>query len=277
MKIGPHTIGICSWSLRASGIDELVRICGDLGVSHVQLALNPLLNLDESQRRDELARLRDAKLQLTAGMVGFPGEDYSSIASIRQTGGVMPDDLWPQRHELFHRALDLGKELGLDKITTHIGFIPSSADARYATILQRIEQIATLCSQRDIVLTMETGQERASELLQFLNDLPTKNVGANFDPANMLLYGSGDPIEAIGILGRHIHHVHVKDAIASDQPGIKWGDEVPFGSGQVDPHAFLNALKNVNYQGPLVIEREAGDNRVEDIRQAISVLQKAVG
>lgn len=275
MKIGPHTIGICSWSLRASGIDELARICRELGISHVQLALNPLLDLEEGSRRDELSKLRDSTLKLTAGMIGFAGEDYSTIAAIRQTGGVMPDDQWTQRRDLAFRAIDLANELGLDKITTHLGFIPSSADARYATVVQRADEIATRCGESGIILTMETGQERANELLQFLNDLPAKNVGANFDPANMLLYGSGDPIEAIKVLGRHIHHVHVKDATVSDQPGIKWGNEVAFGSGQVDPRAFLGALREVGYEGPLVIEREAGETRIDDIRQAITVLQQA--
>lgn len=275
MKIGPHTIGICSWSLRAPNLGDLVRICQDLGVSHIQLALTPLLEMGDDQRRQELETLRGSNLQLTAGMVSFPGEDYSTIASIRQTGGFLPDAQWSERRELMARAIELGSELGLTMISTHIGFIPSSADARYTTILQRVDEISRLCAERSITLLMETGQERANELLQFLNDLPTKNAKANFDPANMLLYGAGDPIEAINILGRHIQHVHVKDAVISDQPGLKWGTEVPFGSGQVDPRAFLEALRKAEYQGPLVIEREAGESRVQDIRTAIQVLQQA--
>ena len=66
----------------------------------------------------------------------------------------------------------------------------------------------------------------------------------NFDPANMLLYGAGDPIEAVHVLGRHIAHVHVKDAILSDQPAVTWGKEVPFGAGQVNPTAFLASFAN---------------------------------
>ena len=76
---------------------------------------------------------------------------------------------------------------------------------------------------------------------RFLNDLSAPNVGINFDPANMILYGAGDPIAAVATLGRHIRHVHAKDATPSDRPGEKWGEEVPFGKGDVNPAAFLKA------------------------------------
>ena len=97
----------------------------------------------------------------------------------------------------------------------------------------------------------------------------------NFDPANMILYGAGDPIEAIGILGRHIGHVHLKDAEMSDNPGTNWGNEVPFGAGQVPPKEFLRALEDADYAGPLIIEREAGSTRMQDIAFAIETLKKA--
>ena len=91
----------------------------------------------------------------------------------------------------------------------------------------------------------------------------------------MILYGAGEPIEAIGILGRHIGHVHVKDATMSNSPGIGWGTEVPFGAGQVPAKEFLRALVDAGYTGPLAIEREAGENRMEDIAFAIQTLKKA--
>jgi sugar phosphate isomerase/epimerase len=110
-----------------------------------------------------------------------------------------------------------------------------------------------------------------------LNDVSAKNVHVNFDPANMILYGAGDPIEAVKILGRHIRHVHVKDAVLSRQPGVLWGEEVPFGSGQVGPARFLEAMKGVGYGGPLAVEREAGSARLADVGTAIESLRNAVG
>jgi sugar phosphate isomerase/epimerase len=60
-------------------------------------------------------------------------------------------------------------------------------------------------------LHLETGQETAEHLLEFLIDVNRSNVGINFDPANMILYGTGDPIEALGILGSRVLSVHAKD------------------------------------------------------------------
>jgi len=88
----------------------------------------------------------------------------------------------------------------------------------------------------------------------------------------MILYGAGDPIDAIGVLADHIRHVHVKDAIASSRPGEDWGREVPFGTGQVNPAEFITALEKARYNGPLTIEREAGSDRMGDVRAAIKAL-----
>jgi sugar phosphate isomerase/epimerase len=132
-------------------------------------------------------------------------------------------------------------------------------------------------AEKGIELLMETGQESASELLQFLNDLRCKGASVNFDPANMILYGAGDPIEAISILGRHIRHVHVKDATMSSQPRMSWGEEVPFGAGQVPQREFVAALAGIGYRGPLVIERESGNDRMRDIQTAIATLRDILG
>ena len=161
-------------------------------------------------------------------------------------------------------------------LSTHVGFIPPSSSDKYKVMVDRVTEVAALMEKDGVSLVMETGQENASELLQFLNDVRSRNTFVNFDPANMLLYGAGDPVEAIEILGRHIRQVHVKDARESEQPGVHWGTEVPFGSGEVPVPEFLGALHEVGYKGPLVVEREAGANRVADVAFAIETLRRAV-
>jgi sugar phosphate isomerase/epimerase len=249
----------------------------DLGLSHVHLALAPLLSLDEEQRRLEIGQLQSSGLSLTAGMIGFAGEDYSSITSIHITGGFAPDDSWLPRRQLTLQAGKLAQELGLSILTTHVGFIPQSNHADYPKLLGRVAEVAEALAEWGITLAMETGQETASELLQFLNDVPKRNVGVNFDPANMILYGTGNPIEAIGTLDRHIRHVHVKDAVASARPGLDWGRQVPVGSGQVDFEEFFLALQDVGYAGPVAIELESAKRRVEDVQAAIEALRKIAG
>jgi len=275
MKIGGHDVGVCSWSLRPKDTAELVGLVKQLGLAHVQLALGPLLFLDDKRKHFELGQLRASGVKLTGGMIAFPGEDYSSIDSIRRTGGYVPDDQWPLRKRVSGQAAALAKELGASSVTTHVGFIPRKGEEGYDRMLGRVREIADGFRALGVELGMETGQEPAGELLDFLNELRSPNVFVNFDPANMILYGAGDPIEAIAVLGRHIRHVHVKDGASSARPGEEWGEEVSFGTGDVGPKRFLQALRGIDYRGPFAIEREAGEQRVADVTSAIEALRKA--
>jgi sugar phosphate isomerase/epimerase len=275
MNIRGHDIGVCSWSLQPRDTAQLVAGVNELGLSHVQLALAPLLGLDDKRKHLELGHLRAAGIKLTAGMISFPGEDYSSIDAIRRTGGYVPDEQWDLRKRLSEHAARLGAELGLKAITTHVGFIASKGQPGYEKMLGRVREVAADFGRHGVELGMETGQESADELLAFLDDLARPNVFINFDPANMILYGAGDPVEAIQTLAGHIRHVHVKDGTASGKPGQDWGEEVAFGTGEVGPQRFLAAIQSIGYRGPLVIEREAGNQRMADVKTAINSLQKA--
>ena len=275
MNISGHDIGVCSWSLQLQGMEDLVSKVKSLGLEHIQLGLLELVMLDDKRKHLELGHLRHSNLKITATMISFPGEDYSSIAIIRDTGGFVPDKEWALRKQLTIQAAKLTQELGVGFLTTHIGFVPPSSHEKYEVMITRVREIAAALGEHGLALLMETGQEEDTELLQFLNDLRCQNVRVNFDPANMILYGAGDPIEAIDILGRHIAHVHVKDAVLSEAPGATWGKEVPFGTGEVPPKEFLRALKDAGYAGPLAIEREAGDTRSEDIAFAVETLKTA--
>ena len=272
MNLHGHDIGVCSWSLQPEGAAQLVELTKQLGLQHIQLALWPLVPLDDKRKFQELGHLRKSGLTLTAAAMGFPGEDYSSIDAIRRTGGYVPDEEWPVRKALSVQAAQLAAELGIRKVSTHIGFVPPEGEPGYDDIKNRVRQIAEIFKGHDIDLLLETGQERADELLAFLHDVQSPNVFINFDPANMILYGLGDPIGAMQTLAPFIRHVHVKDATPSAKPGEAWGEEVPFGAGQVGPRRFLDALKSINYTGPLAIEREAGNDRVGDVRKAIEAL-----
>ena len=104
-----------------------------------------------------------------------------------------------------------------------------------------------------------------------LSDLP--GVYVNFDPANMILYGKGDPVRAVGILAPWIRHVHIKDAVYSKTPG-EWGEEVEWTKGQVDADRFIAALDEIGFGGALAVEREAGENRAGDIAAAVEDLKR---
>ncbi|MGC4030743.1 MAG: sugar phosphate isomerase/epimerase family protein [Tepidisphaeraceae bacterium] len=239
MNIAGHDIGVCDWSLRPETPGELVEQLESLGLSHVQLALSKFVDLSEADRADVLGLYENAGIAITAGMLSFADENYASIASIRRTGGFVSPRLWPERRDRAIRVAQVAAGMGITLVTAHAGFIPPSRDPDYGQVVSHLSQLAAAYAEAGVELALETGQEKATELLQFLNDLNADNVGVNFDPANMILYGAGSPVEAVATLGRHIRHVHIKDANPSPQPGIEWGTEVPFGRGSVEVHAFL--------------------------------------
>lgn len=276
MNLHGHDIGVCTWSLQPQGTEQLVQMVKQLGLDHAQLALWPIVGPDDKRTYQELGHLKKSGLTFTAAAMGYPGEDYSSIDAIRRTGGFAPDDQWELRKKLSAQAAQLAAELNIRKISAHIGFVPPEGQPGYDAIKDRVRHVAEVFKSHDIDLLLETGQERADELLAFLHDVQSPNVFINFDPANMILYGLGDPIAAIGTLAPFIRHVHVKDATSSAKPGVEWGEEVPFGAGEVGPKRFLDALHAIHYTGPLAIEREAGNDRMGDVRKGIEAL-RAIG
>ncbi len=268
-------IGVCSWSLQVTSVPELRRLLDRLGVNVVQIACGDPVHAswEEGEGMPEAARA--AGFQMTGAMLGFPGEDYTTPQTIKDTGGFGDPATRAQRLETLKWGLQRTRALGLDKLMLHAGFLPEPDDPGRAPFLDTLGTAAALAGEHGVTLCFETGQETADLLRRTLDDLKCDNVGVNFDPANMLLYNMGDPIRAVEILGPDIRSVHCKDAIVPRVAG-EWGEEVPLGEGQVNMRRFVETLKRVGYSGPLVIEREVGDQqqRVADCAHGIRVLQE---
>ena len=279
-----HRLGVCSWSLRADSPAQCVERVLACGVRRVQLHLDPLRTLD--WRADEVAGLfRAARIAIVSGMMTTKGEDYSSLESIKRTGGIRPDETWDENLRAAEGNAVFAARLGIGLVTLHAGFLPHAPSETPAvtgsterdSLIARLVRLAEVFANRRIRLGLETGQESASTLLEVLaevnRELPSyAAVGVNFDPANMILYGMGDPVEALSLLAPHILQVHIKDALPSDSLG-EWGAEVPFRRGSVRWDAFFEVLAKLPVTVPLMIEREAGDQRVEDIASAVTAIR----
>ena len=271
----PQRIAVCSWSLQAATPQELAGKLQETGVYRVQLALDPLRDEPAVWGGTE-AILKQAGIQIISGMFGCVGEDYSTLDTIRETGGIAPDETWDRNLENIRATVEIATALGLKLVTFHAGFVPHDpADPDFAKMVGRLKTVAEIFAAADISVGLETGQETAAGLATLLGELRQSNVVVNFDPANMLLYGKGDPIEAVRVLAPWIRQVHVKDANQSAVPGT-WGEEVAVGDGQVDWHAFFATLAEIHFTGDIVIEREAGDQRVADIRTAREVVLQSI-
>jgi sugar phosphate isomerase/epimerase len=277
MAIEPLAIGVCSWSLQVNSIPELKGFLDRLGIDVVQIACGDPHHASWDEGDAMPAAAKAAGFRMSGAMLGFPGEDYTSPATIEKTGGFGDPATRPERLERFKWALDRTKQLGLTDLMLHAGFIPEVGSAERKSFLDTLTQVGDLARQAGIIVSFETGQESASLLRRTLDDLKSPNLKVNFDPANMLLYDKDDPIKAVELLAPDIRSVHVKDANRPPKPGV-WGDEVPLGQGQTNTKLFIQTLKKAGYRGPLCIEREVGtqDERFRDIEHGIRFLRNCL-
>ena len=230
-------------------------------------------------RTEELKRrLAELEIVVTCVFAGFEGESYADIASVRQTVGLVPLATRVARVTVLKEIVHFAQDMGVDAIGLHLGFVPHDRSAsEYHDIVKLTRDIWYYSAAKGQAIHLETGQEPVDVLLHFLKDVKRHNSHVNFDPANMILYGSGEPSLALEQLASYVRSVHCKDAHWSDDPGETWGREVPLGEGDVNFDAFLRTLHRIGYTGPLTIEREIpqepGRQR-EEIHHAIELLTR---
>lgn len=274
----PEQIGVCSWSLQATGPEELAAKVNALGLKKVQLGLTP--HRDDPGAWDGVQEvLAESGIRIVSGMYSTVGEDYTTPETIRKTGGIVPDEHWDENLRLAEVTASLAKSLNLSSANAHAGFLPhDSSDPDFEKLITRVVKLAEVFGAQGVTLLLETGQESAATLLTFLGELKARgvnNVAVNFDPANMILYDMDDPIEALRMLVPHVRQVHVKDAKRTTVKG-QWGEEVVVGTGEVDWIAFVRILAEADFTGDYIFEREGGDDRIGDILQGIAALRDAM-
>jgi len=277
-KVAADRIGVCSWSWRLP-LEGVAVEMEKSDVKGIHLALGPFIAPDgrhgDAEGEKALAmvkaKIASGEWVLMSTMVGFIGEDYSTLESIRKTGGIVPDKHWAANKDIVTKGAKLTRELGCKYMSGHAGFLDESDPAAYAKYVSRVRWMRDECAKYGVTLILESGQETAEDLAKFMPEVA--GVGINFDPANMILYGKGKPLDALKILYPWIRQVHVKDAVETKVPGT-WGDEKPWGEGEVGGGEFIATLESLGYKGNYVIEREGGSDRPGDIAKAIKRIRR---
>jgi len=278
VAIAPERVGVCSWSWRLP-MKEVAAEMEKADVKGIHLALGPFIQPDERHGSAEdaaawafvKAKVASGEWKLMSTMIGFVGEDYTTLDTIRKTGGIVPDQHWEANKAIVTKGAQLTKELGCKYMSGHAGFLDESDPVALAKYIERVTWMRDECAKYGVTLILESGQETAEDLAKFMAKVP--GVGINFDPANMVLYAKGRPREALKILYPWIRQVHVKDACETKVPGT-WGTEVPWGEGEVGGKFFIAELECLGYKGNYVVEREGGDDRAGDINKAVERLVK---
>ena len=276
------SIGVMVESFRLP-FDEALDSAVKLGAKGIQMYAggeHAPENLTAAQRRELLQKVKDQGLVFSA-LCGDLGHGFGN------------PDLNPDLIERSKRILDLAKELETNVVTTHIGVVPTDpAHPRYKIMSDACFELSSYADSVDAHFAVETGPESSLILKNFLDQLHSKGVSVNFDPANLVMVVGDDPVEAVHNLKDYIVHTHAKDGVMlqrgnpewiyhvikapEDVAGIRFFEEVPLGTGKVDFPAYLKALEEIGYKGFLTIEREVGNNPTKDIATAVDFLTKNI-
>jgi sugar phosphate isomerase/epimerase len=261
-----------------AGLGVKLEVAHELGVPTIHLHTPSRAARTPQRAAEFLNQLAKLGIRITCLFGGFEGESYADIPTVKRTVGLVPRDTRAARTVELKAIADFARELSVDAIGVHIGFVPhDAADADYREVIDLTRAVCDHCGRNHQALHLETGQEPADVLIRFLDDVGRDNLFVNFDPANMILYGAGKPLPALEQLGPRVRSVHCKDATWSDRPGETWGREVPLGDGDVDFAAFLATLERIGYDGPLTIEREIPqepERQKAEIGRAINLLER---
>ena len=271
----PLEPGVMFWA----GRDDLEIM--SLGVRCGQLAVPGNISLTEAAAGEWKAALGREGFTLITVFAVYDGEDYADIPTVQRTVGFIPAATREARERRTCAVSDFAAALGVGSIACHIGFVPEDpADPDYVAVRAVVRRVCDHAARNGQTFALETGQERAEVLLAFLRDVDRPNLRINFDPANMILYGSGDPIEALRTLAPYVVSVHAKDGDwpPAGVPGAL-GKERPLGKGSVGMERLIATLREIGFGGPLNVEREVEDpeERLRDMRAGVELLRTLTG
>jgi sugar phosphate isomerase/epimerase len=267
----PLEPGVMFWAERDSPeeIQALGVRCGQMGIP------------GSMELSDAAARAWKSDLVLVTIFAAYEGEDYADIPTVQRTVGLIPMRTREARERRTYEVSDFAAKLGVNSIACHIGFVPEDpAHLDYVDVLARVRRICDHAVRHGQTFALETGQEPARVLLRFIGDVRRPNLRINFDPANMILYGTDDPIEALRLLGPLVASVHCKDG---DWPQPETpralGRERPLGEGCVGIERYVRTLVEIGFGGPLNVERETDNQqeRLRDIASGIALLRSLTG
>lgn len=267
-------IGVMTWV--SSDPFKAVLLAQAVGVKTMQLGC-PTDEYYRGKKKEEFMKfLKESAIRVTMVFCGYAGESYASMDAIKETVGFRNPRFRDERMKKTFQISDFAKDLGVDAIAAHIGFVPKDTrDPTYKGMVEAVQQVADYCKKNRQYFALETGQESAESLLRFIGDVGSDNVKVNFDPANMLYYGSGAPLEALRTLKNYVIGVHCKDFKMPKKKDEKIV-EVPFGEGDVGAEMIIRELKKIGYKGALTIERESQnpEQQKRDMIKTKAVLEK---
>jgi len=258
-------------------IESYLKWCKENGLSTCQLGVHPEKLTRETA--DEITKLFSSYgIRITALVGGWTGPMEWNFTGGPDTLGIVPPAYRAKRIDELKSCARFAQMLGVKDVCTHLGFIPENpGDRLYTEFITALRYLVSYYKEHNVNLNMETGQETPVTLLRVINEIKADNLGINFDPANLLMYGKANPVDALSIIGKYINGVHAKDG-EYPTDGMALGVEKPLGEGSVNIELFLKTLHKVGYKGVVTIEREiSGEQQKLDVVAASKLLRKIIG
>lgn len=277
--LGNLEVGLFFWA--EPGAKATLEKVKSTGVRIGQLAVDGTVPLNPETVRQWKDALAEADFHVVTVFAAYKGEDYSDIPAVQRTVGFIPKATRGERERRTREVIDFAAALGVKSFGCHVGYVPDDPiDPDYEEVRDVVRRIADYAATHGMTYCLETGQEPASLLLKFLENVGRANVKINFDPANMILYGSGEPSEAFRLLAPHVVSVHGKDGDwpPASEPGAL-GTERPLGEGSVNLPKFVAAMKESGYHGTIHIESgvHGEAQRWQALTRAVDYMRSVIG
>lgn len=258
-------------------VDDAFKKVRDLGFDYCQFACWDSSLFTEEVAKDIIKVCKKYEITVTTFWCGWCPPCVWNFSEGPLTIGLVPAEYRHRRMEELMKGSDFAKMIGIENIATHVGFIPENPlSAEYQSLVCALRTVAQHCKKNDQYFMFETGQETPVTLRRTIEDIGLDNLGINLDPANLILYGKGNPIDALGVFGEYVRDIHAKDGCYPTD-GINLGEETPIGEGMVDFPRFIEKLKEIGYDGPLTIERETkGEQQIKDIIATKTLLEELI-
>ena len=264
-------------SLDGENVNEKFKGVHDLGFESCQLCGWDMSLFTDKTAKQVNEACEKYKVKISTFWCGWGGPQVWDFYEGPLTLGLVPVDYRNARIENLKQGSDFAKKLGVENVATHVGFLPETPNTeQYHSVVCAIRTVAQYCKDNGQYFLFETGQETPVTLRRTIEDVGTGNLGINLDPANLILYGKANPIDALDVFGEYVRDVHAKDG-CYPADGKNLGKEKPLGEGKVNFPALVKKLKEIGYDGPLSIEREiTGEKQKKDIIMAKTLLEKLI-
>lgn len=249
-----------------------------MGIESVQLCGWNFDLMTPEHARSARALADEYKISISTYWCGWSGGRIWDFDNGPRTLGLLAPETREQRTNDLLQGAEYAHALGVTQMASHMGFIPETGtyDPLYGPMIDALRTVAARCKELGLKLLFETGQETPVAILRAIDDIGTGNLGVNLDPANLLMYGKANPVDALDLLGKYVYDVHAKDGeypLDSRELGV----EKALGAGRVNFPALIAKLHAVGYAGALTIEREiSGEQQIEDIRAGKVFLESIV-